>query len=296
MLKPLLSCMLVVLPVSICFAQESPNPGETFFKTLDKNEDGLLTREELGAEKEALFNRLLTLSDKDEDGKLTREEFLNGVSPKPAGNADAPRPEGRPGERGQFPDPKEMFKRLDQNQDGQLTSEEMPGPFRERFAPVFEKLGKESLNVEEFGTAMTIIMDRSSARPQMPNEEQFFGRLDQNQDGKVTLEEVPAPVRDRVKPIFDRLGKTSITREDFAKLRGGRESAGRDGSPAEMRRGSDRPEMQPSLGAPPPRGPRFFMMLDRDQDGQLSVEELSQASQLVSKLDRNDNGNSTSVS
>ena len=74
--------------------QEAPNPSVSFFKTLDKNNDGLLTREELGPDKEALFNRLVTLSDKNDDGKLTREEFLEGVSPKPA---TTPAQSGRPG-------------------------------------------------------------------------------------------------------------------------------------------------------------------------------------------------------
>lgn len=293
-----LTC-LFILATSISSAQPGVNPSETFFKTLDKNSDGLLTREELGAEKEALFNRLVTLGDKNEDGKLTREEFLAGVSPKPVESSAPQRgPQSRPGDRDQFPGPQQMFERLDRDKNGKLTKEEMPEPFRDRFAPIFEKLNKDSLNAEEFSTALSILMERPDTQRGLPDEGQFFERLDKNQDGKVTLDEVPAEIRERVKPMFDRLGKTEITKADFAKLRGIRpESRGDDrpksGRPDDGRpMTGDRPDMKgrPESGGPPPRGPAFFALLDSDRDGMLSGSELSNASELVAKLDRNGDG------
>jgi len=287
-----LSC-LFILATSICSAQQGVNPSETFFKTLDKNSDGLLTREELGAEKEALFNRLVTLADKNEDGKLTRDEFLAGVSPKSVeSSAPQGRPQARLGDRQQFPGPEQMFERLDRDKNGKLTKEEMPEPFRERFAPIFEKLNKESLNAEEFSTALSILMERPNTQRGLPDEGQFFERLDRNQDGKVTLDEVPEEIRERVKPMFDRLGKSAITKDDFAKLRGmqpdDRPKSGRpdDGRPQT----GERPDFmrRPDEDGPPSRGPAFFAILDTDRDGMLSASELSSASQLVAKLDRNE--------
>ncbi|MBD3672102.1 MAG: hypothetical protein HUJ26_01135, partial [Planctomycetaceae bacterium] len=251
MVKSFVSCLLLVFSVSLCQAQETTDSGKTIFEALDKNNDGFLTRDELGPEKEDLFNRLLTIGDRDEDGTLTREEFLKGASPQPAANPTPPTVQGRPGNRGHFPDPQQMFEFLDRNRDGQLTRAEMPEPFRERFAPVFVSVGKDWLNVEEFQTALSILReDAPSQQRQMPTEDQFFSRLDENQDGKVTIEEVPVTIRAEVKPLFDQLGKTAITREDFEKLRDSR-----DRGPIERTAADDRPAMQRPNGEFVPRGP-----------------------------------------
>ena len=52
-------------------AQDGDNP----FSKLDKNEDGIVTKEEVGADGKATLERLLKDNDIDGDGKLTKEDF-----------------------------------------------------------------------------------------------------------------------------------------------------------------------------------------------------------------------------
>jgi len=279
MFKLLSPACVILFCLAISQADEPSSSTDKFFKSLDRNQDGLLTRDELGEKKKSLFDRLVTLGDKNQDDRLSWEEFQNGLNPASEDSPEIqPRGLARRGERLGFPGPSQMFKRLDRNGDGALTKQEMPEPLRERFTPVFEKLNKDSLNVAEFQTAITSLMDRSGPRAGLPNEDQFFERFDRDQDGRVTLEEIPEPIRERVKPLFDRLGKSAITSEDFARIRG-KQPANAQGDPSTMMLPEERRSSQSQ--------PRFFLLLDQDQDGKLSPQELAQTGQLVKQLDRN---------
>ncbi|NOX55298.1 MAG: hypothetical protein GXP27_12845 [Planctomycetes bacterium] len=160
--------------------------------------------------------------------------------------------EGRPG-------PEEIFERLDQNGDGKIKSDEVPEPRRPMFDRLLERgdeNGDGALSRDEFVKAFAGSRGErrpgagreAAGRPGMFRGARVFEMLDQNKDGVVTKDEVPERFRERVLPLFERLNKEQLTREDLAQLMGG----GPGGPPFEM----------------------LFRRLDRNGDGKISRDEV----------------------
>lgn len=139
------------------------------------------------------------------------------------------RPEGReprpggPGGPGQGrPNPAELLARLDQDDDGKLSREEVP----ERMAGRFDQLDE---NGDGYLTTNELAR-RGGPRGQgggRPNPEEMFRRLDKNGDGMVTRDEAPQ----RMAQHFDQLDKNSdgaLTPEEL-KRPGGAGPRGRGG-------------------------------------------------------------------
>lgn len=304
MLKIIAAVAVGLCSLSVAFAQDGENRVKTLFDLLDSNQDGLLTRNELQENEQQvrLFERLLNLSDENEDGQLTKEEYLEGLSPdRPAADeAERPGPPPR-GRRQPLSDPKAIFSRLDQNgnKDGKLQLEELPRPLQERLGPAYTTLGKDSMTEDEFATAFRVLFAESPQPAGLPATEAFFEHFDKNKDDKVTLDEIPEQFRPRLKELFERLDAEFMTKDDYARM------VERSRRPRPEAAPADRPESQrnaargvdrnrPGFMRRPAgedgqrRGPAFFAMLDEDRDGKLSTSELSQASQLVARLDRNE--------
>ncbi len=117
---------------------------EEFFKRMDRNGDGKLSRDELPEFLRERFGQVFEREDKD---SVTLDEFqkmrdqLNAAGGRPAAG-------NRPGGN-----PEENFKRLDANGDGKLLLSEIPEPVRPFLGRLFERLGKGpdgAITLDEF--------------------------------------------------------------------------------------------------------------------------------------------------
>jgi len=100
---------------------------------------------------------------------------------------------------------------------------------------------------------------------------QIFQRFDRNKDGKVELGEIPEQARERFGPLFDRLQKKELTRDEFVRglerLRGAAASGPMRG-PGGLTRSPrlSKEELQKAVAR--------FDELDRNKDGYLDANEL----------------------
>lgn len=162
--------------------------GREFFRRLDQNGDGKLAPSELPA---ALRDRFKPVFDRLDKQELTFQEFARA----------------RGALAGRTPEPEELFRRIDRDGDGKVAKSELPAFLERQFRSVFERLNKDEITRDEFVAAMRRREDPAAA----------FKRFDANDDGKLTLTELPEFLRPRFRPLFERLQKDSLTEEEFAR-------------------------------------------------------------------------------
>ena len=236
------------------FAQEAAPDAEALFQKLDKNSDGKLSKDEVPEEQTRFFERLVRLGDADKDGSLTKDEFKQANKPE----EKAAPPVGGPGNGGSGQrggDPRQRFEMMDKNKDGKLTLDEFPEQFRDRIKPVFERLGKTELTADDFAK-LPNPGGVGGPGGQRPDPKESFKQFDKNNDGKLTKDELPEPLRNRIGQVFERLGKTELTEEEWVQAAG--RFMGQAGGP-----GGQRPEP----GA-------LFKQLDANGDGKLTKDEM----------------------
>lgn len=194
-------------------------------------------------------------------------------------------------QRSAGPSPEELFGRLDANQDGAVTGDEIPERqkrFLDRVVKAGDKNGDGKLDKEEFVAGLKAGREQpqgqptDQARPDQPrpaqglqqfNPEQLFKRLDTNGDGKITKDdEVPERAQELVKRAdADKDG--TVTKEELAKM---------------PRPNQARQPGQPGQNNRPGGGQNaLFAALDADKDGRVSSLELAEAAKALEKLDRN---------
>lgn len=217
---------------------DGPPKPEAMMERLDQNADGALTQDEVPAQ---LWERLQK-ADADGNGAVTVEELA----------AQRPRPDVRPG-------PEQMFERFDQNQDGQVTADEAP-----------EGLWAKIQKADADGNGGVTLDELKAFRPEGDRRggpggagpEALFKEHDANQDGKLTQDEVPAE-------LWDKLSRADKNQDGAIE-------------PGELRR--ERPD-----GPGGPGG--LFERFDANQDGQLTQDEVpAEAWEKLSRGDKNGDG------
>lgn len=296
-----------VNPLSAAPEQEESS-SQNIFQQLDKNSDGTVTADEVPDEKSRFFDHLIRQGDQNKDGKLTQAEFEAGLKKEdqkfPAGAAPN-------GNRNRGPRDFKMFlSRLDRNGDKKISKEELPEPLRERMEPLFQRLNKDEISLDEFEKFGNMFRGRRPGgkppekRSQKPEEmqasaEQFFDRLDTNQDGKLTLDEAPVRGKLFVRRLLEKTGKDKddeLTKEEFKSeitaLQPDRRRPDPRKNDIEMKRPKmrDQEKNQPGESSRRRPGSNFFQTVDLDHDGKLSKYELNQIDRVFDRLDRNRNG------
>jgi hypothetical protein len=170
----------------LAMAQDGPGPrGPHGLFQADANGDGVLTRQEFDAGRDAMFARL----DADNDGQISREEMRARHHGRRGGRggmhslrgADANN-DGNITREEFLARPIEHFDRMDANNDGVISADERPqrGERAERRGrgerPTLDANGDGQVSRAEFAAAGAAM----------------FERLDANNDGRVTREEAAA--------------------------------------------------------------------------------------------------------
>ncbi len=237
-------------------------PG-AFLRTADKDGDGAVSRGEFSSlerisrlpeeKRRQIFERL----DKDGDGLIRKEEL--------------PKPPRDGGERGPF-----GLGQLDTNGDGSVDFDEfLKGPFaqrlpEERRRPFFDRLdrnGDGRLSPEDRPKGGG---PRDGRRPEHPDPEALFSRLDQNNDGFLDFAEFrKAPWIERLgedaqEDRFEKLDKNGDLKLDRGEMAGPK----KDGPPGRRDDDDRRRGPGPRDGDRQPGGPRDAdPAMDEPMDG-----------------------------
>lgn len=238
---------------SVAFAQAAAPEADALFTKLDKNGDDKLTKDEIPEEQVRFFERLVRLGDKDKDGALTKDEFQQANKPEEKPNVPLGPVGGGAGGRGG--NPRQRFEMLDRNKDGKLTLDEFPEQARERMKPLFERLGKTEITAEDFAK-FSGPGGAGAPGGQRPDPKESFKQFDKNGDGKLTKDELPEPLRDRLGQVFERLGKTELTQEEWVQAAGRFMGQGA---------GPGGPRLEPGA---------LFKQFDANGDGKLTKDEM----------------------
>jgi len=200
---------------------------------MDRNQDRRLEAEEIPERYQRLFEQMLRPGDDDKDGVLNQREIARaaprlGIMAQMAARRlgldvaaefqklpaeqvaamDQMNAYGRPGQM--LADPaqaEQLFNRLDGNGDEQLTAEEAPGPFAERFEGMLsrgDQDGDQQLSKKEFMAFSRRVAEFEAAKADPATVRrtvrQLLNRFDGDGDGKLSVREVPK----RMAENFDR--------------------------------------------------------------------------------------------
>ena len=182
--------------------------------------------------------------------------------------------------------PADLFSKLDKNSDGRITRDELNHSQQamfQRALRVADKNEDSALTSEEFSRAISdpkpVELPGTNAAARMGSFD--IKALDKNSDGNISLDEIPAPMKDRFQQLLDQVGQESIPVDRVqAYLRGERPPEADPGKP-DMK---EMPKIQPdkpagrkdekgsAKGNPVSRA--VFNQLDGNADGKLTGDEV----------------------
>lgn len=177
-----------------------------------------------------------------------------------------------------------IFQQLDKNSDGTVSAEEVPQD-KERFFDHLIRTGDQNkdgkLTKAEFESSLKKEDQKFPAAgggDQGRNRrgmQDFMSRLDRNGDKKISRDELPEPLRDRMEPLFKRMNTDAIPLDALQRLGGmnrGRPGGDRKERP---RPGDDKMSQD--------RFERFFQSLDTNKDGKLTLDEAPERGKQILK-------------
>ncbi|MBI82713.1 MAG: hypothetical protein CMJ81_05930 [Planctomycetaceae bacterium] len=268
---------------------------DEIFRRLDENEDGRLQAGEIQPEHRRLFRRLLRTADTNHDTQLTLREFQAGTTlPVPAAPDQHGPPTAPAGEGANRLH--RLFDRFDVDTSGKIAYQDLP----ERWAKRLEHLDQNRDGFLARNELKPPVVPRSRKTGDSGNRSQklerlgrIFNRMDENQDGILTEDEVP---EDRLHLLNRSLvsrgpgGSNGLTKSQFVEAMD-REHVKRRNNPrknsSQSRPAKSKRRGQTTLH---PSGQGLIRILDKDHNKELSAEEISSASSALLHFDRNTDG------
>ncbi len=174
---------------------------EEIMKRFDKNDDGKLVADEVP---EQVWARM-SAADENKDGAITKAELEARGGGGRDGRGRDGRGRGGRGPGGGRPNPAEMFKRMDKNNDGKLSKDEVPEQFWARLSKA-DKNSDNAITKAELEAAMAQMRGQRPGGGR-PNPGEMFKRMDKNNDGKLSKDEVP-------EQFWERLSRADANRDD----------------------------------------------------------------------------------
>ena len=183
---------------------------------------------------------------------------------------------------------KMIVARIDKDRDGKLTVDEIPAQMRDKFSKV-DSNNDHYIDSKELGAAMAKRMKQMKSGGKANKEtkptnldrgEMFFKRLDANQDGKVSRQEIPAGRKEMLGKV-DANRDGSIDREELRIAMAKRSK----------QKGPEAKGSKQGRGKVVAKIAEAIMQLDGNSDGRLDADEV--APRLKSKfsdLDKNGDG------
>ena len=259
---------LLSLAVS-AFSPDGMSAADLFAK-LDKNSDGKVTQSETTGPQQTLFKRALRVADGNEDGALNKDEFAKAVSD--------PEPVELRGENMANRMASLDVSRLDRNGDGNVSLDEVPGPMRDRFEQLLDRIGQDSVPVDKVQAYLR--GERPGSQPTTGKSEEMMD-ADKDRMKKDRMKKDDPKVESKStsgKPGADKPG----TEQSGARKSGARKSADRKKNPNNSMENAS-PEA-------------MFKQLDRNSDGKLTGKEIPPRMQENMKASDTDNDGSISQS